>query len=351
MSCSILETHPKEPIRLNRSSSAAFGPKRTLTHAAHVAGRLVVCLLCAAVLAMLASCGGSGGSGGSAGGAAGGNGGQTRSVAPSGERVSGAAYTQPATVIVPPATAGGIDTSGVDEGWVCASATSAARLKFQVTCNDVTYNYDLPNDGTPTLFPINMGSGAYRFRVMQNTEGKNYVELDSVRADVALASDVAPFLIPNQLCYYDEDSACVAKARELTAASANQGEAVAAICTYVVDNTTYDTAKAKELATATGYIPDPDDTFASGTGICFDYASLATAMLRSMGLPTKLITGYVGAEQLYHAWIMVFVDGTWQTAAFSVSPNTWSRCDVTFASTGATQYVGKGDGYTDRYTY
>ena len=326
---------------MNRSSSAAFGPRRTLMHAARIAGYLAVCLLCAAVVAMLASCGGSADAAG---------GGQTRSAA-AGGRASGADYTQPSTVIVPPANAIGIDTSVVNEGWVCASAYSGARLKFQVTCDDVTYNYDLPNDGTPTLYPINMGSGAYRFRIMQNTEGKNYVELNGVHAYVELESDVAPFLIPSQFCNYDADSACVAKARELTAECTNQGEAVAAICTYVVNNTTYDTAKAKELSTATGYIPNPDDTFASHTGICFDYASLAAAMLRSMGLPTKLITGYVGSEQLYHAWIMVFVDGTWQTAAFSVSPNTWSRCDVTFASTGATQYVGKGDGYTDKYTY
>ena len=75
------------------------------------------------------------------------------------------------------------------------------------------------------------------------------------------------------------------------------------------------------------------------------------AMLRSMGIPAKVVTGYVGEENLYHAWIMVYIDGTWETAVFSVTPNTWSRCDVTFASTGATKYTGSGTSYTDRYTY
>lgn len=48
---------------------------------------------------------------------------------------------------------------------------------------------------------------------------------------------------------------------------------------------------------------------------------------------------------------MVYVDGTWQTAQFSVKPNTWSRCDVTFASAGAGSTIGDGTTYTDRYIY
>ena len=61
-----------------------------------------------------------------------------------------------------------LDVSCLDQGYVAVSAVSNMRLKFQVVHDDATYNYDLPNDGTPTLYPINMGSGQYRFRVMQN---------------------------------------------------------------------------------------------------------------------------------------------------------------------------------------
>ena len=82
-----------------------------------------------------------------------------------------------------------------------------------------------------------------------------------------------------------------------------------------------------------------------------DYASLSAARLRSMGIPTKLVTGYVGEDELYHAWIMVYIDGEWHSALFSVDRNTWSRCDVTFASAGSTKYTGDASAYTDRYTY
>lgn len=247
---------------------------------------------------------------------------------------------------------GSIDTSKVNEGVVMASATSASRLKFLVTCGDMSYNYDLPGDGTPITCPINMGNGSYTFAVMRNTGGSNYVETASTTADVQLVSEFAPFSQPNVFCDYDESSACVAKARELVAGAENQGDAVKAICNYVVSNVTYDTEKASQLSSATGYIPNPDATLASGKGICFDYASLGAAMLRSVGVPTKIVTGYVSPEDLYHAWILVYIDGSWSSAKFSVDRQTWSRVDLTFgADSSNVGLVGDGKTYTERYVY
>lgn len=270
---------------------------------------------------------------------------------PDGGEATGAAFAQPADVVEAIPSAGGIDTSNVSAGYVSASASSASRLKFQVINGDMTYNYDLPGDGTPIVCPINMGDGAYTFRVMQNTEGNNYVEIDSAGADVALANEFSPFLTPNIFCDYTAGSACVKKAREITKDSTNEGEAVRDVCTFVAGHVSYDNDKAAKLSTATGYVPSPDDTLATGTGICFDYAALSAAMLRSLGLPAKVVTGYVTKDQIYHAWIMVYVEGTWQSALFQVNPKTWSRCDVTFASSGSSAYVGDGSAYTDKYTY
>ena len=319
-------------------------------------GRIVpraLLVLCACAFILACGCGSSGDSSASAKPAdpepASGQAASADAAGASG--ATGADYTQPTEVAVPSPSGTGIDVSGVNEGWVAATASSSSRLKFQVVHGDETYNYDLPNDGTTTLFPVNMGDGSYLFRVMQNTEGNSYVELDSATAEAALASEFAPFLIPNQICSYDAGSDCVSKAREITASATNEGEVVAVVCTYVADNVDYDFGKADELSKATGYIPDPDETLATGEGICFDYASLSAAMLRSMGMPAKVMTGYVGDDQLYHSWIMVYADGTWQTASFSVSPKKWSRCDVTFASVGETSLTGSGDGYIDRYTY
>ncbi len=244
-----------------------------------------------------------------------------------------------------------IDTSAVNDGYVAVSATNSSRLKLQVSAGGQSANFDIPNNGESAVCPLSFGSGTYQFRVMQNTSGNNYVELYSTTANVQLTSEFAPFLCPNMYCDFSEGSACVTKARELVANAQNQGDAVQAICTYVVENVTYDEAKATKLKEATGYVPSPDSTLASGTGICFDYASLGAAMLRSQGIPTKIVTGYVSPDSIYHAWIMVYIDGTWKSAQFSVSQNEWSRVDLTFAASGSSANVGDGKSYTDRYTY
>ena len=41
-------------------------------------------------------------------------------------------------------------------------------------------------------------------------------------------------------------------------------------------------------------LPSVDETLKTKKGICFDYAALMTAMLRSQGIPTKLEIGYQG---------------------------------------------------------
>lgn len=244
-----------------------------------------------------------------------------------------------------------IDASQTSSGFVGACATSDAHLKFQITQGDHSANYDLPNDGTPIVCPLTFGNGTYTFRIMLNTQGNNYVELYSATADVSLESEFAPFIRPNVYCDFNEESACVEKARELVANATNEAEALEAICTWIVDTISYDDAKASQLKSATGYVPNPDETLASGTGVCFDYASLGAAMLRSQGIPTKIVTGYVSPGDIYHAWIMVYIDGTWKSAQFSVDSNTWSRIDLTFAASGGGENVGNGESYTDRFVY
>lgn len=244
-----------------------------------------------------------------------------------------------------------IDTSSTAKGFVAVKATSTSQLKFQILYNDQAQNYDLPKNGQPIICPLSFGDGAYTFRVMQNTSGNNYVELFSTQATVTLEDEFAPFLVPNVFCNYSESSSCVAKARELVSSAQTQGEAVQAICSYITENISYDDNKAQELKNASGYIPNPDETLQSGSGICFDYASLGAAMLRSQGIPTKIVTGYVSPNNIYHAWIMVYIDGSWKNAHFSVDKNTWSRVDLTFAASSNSATVGDGKNYTDRYIY
>ena len=276
---------------------------------------------------------------------------------------SGAPFERPELLLSPfdasdlqgDVAGGGVDVSSLAQGYVGASATSESKLKFQVTKGDGGYNYDLPSDGTPIICPLNMGDGEYTFRIMQNTSGDRYVELGvPVTASVQLENDFVPFERPNLFCNYNASSAVVKKANELSDGAKNEGEVLKNIYSWITDNITYDKEKAEAVNSGTisnGYIPNPDLTLATGKGICFDYASLAAAMLRSQGIPCKIITGEVSPDNIYHAWNLVYLDGSWKSAQISVNPDTWTRIDLTFAASGATDYIGDGTSYTDKYTY
>ena len=244
-----------------------------------------------------------------------------------------------------------LDLSAVKEGYVAVSATSKSRLKFQVICGDVTYNYDMASDGTPSIFPLQSGSGAYRFRVMENVSESRYAELYSAGCDVMLENDFAPFLRTNDYVPYDKNAKCVTKAKEISSGAADAVGVVAGVYEFVCATVTYDREKASTVQA--GYLPEPDETMKTGKGICFDYASLAAAMLRSQGIPTKMVFGYVSPNDLYHAWNMFYTEETgWVTVGFQVSAGDWNRLDLTFSAGGADgAFIGDGNNYTDLYFY
>lgn len=274
-------------------------------------------------------------------------------------QTSGAAFERPELALSPfdeTAAAGNngvlFDTSHLSEGYVAVLATSSVRLKFQVSSNGVDYYYDLPSDGTPISCPLTAGSGSYTFTAWENTTGQRYAELDSVTdVEVSLADEFQPFIRPSIYCDYDASSKSTKLANDLTADAQNEGDVLRSIYDWIVDDIAYNEGKAAQLADATGYLPSPDATIDEGSGICFDYASLAAAMLRSQGIPCKIITGYVSPDDIYHAWNMVYIDGTWVDARIDVKQNTWTRIDTTFAAGSGSAYVGDGTTYTEQFTY
>lgn len=244
-----------------------------------------------------------------------------------------------------------IDFSHVEDGYIGAAAENENRLKLQVIRGEMSYNYDLPGTGEPIIVPVNMDAGSYTVRIMQNTTADRYIELFSASTDIALANELAPFVRPNVFCNYSQQSACVQLANELCAGAESDSAAFDAVYDYITNNISYDYNKASQLASVTGYVPDPDETLSTGSGICFDYASLAAAMLRSQGIPTKILTGYVSPDNVYHAWDMIYIDGSWSSLHISAQPGQWARADMTFAANGASDVIGDASAYADRYTY
>jgi len=244
-----------------------------------------------------------------------------------------------------------IDMSAVSSGYVAVSAYSNNRLKFQVLKDDITYTYDIHSDGTPSILPLQSGSGIYQVRILENVQDTKYAMLYSCEIQVEVDDEFQPYLRPNDYASYREDSECIRKAEELAAPCESALDVVTAIYDYITSNIVYDQEKAATVQS--GYLPVPDETLATGKGICFDYASLAAAMLRSQGIPAKVIFGYVSPGDLYHAWNMFYTEQTgWVTVDYHVSGKEWNRLDLTFAANGAdSTFIGDGSNYSDLYYY
>ena len=244
-----------------------------------------------------------------------------------------------------------IDLSEVSKGYVGVSVKSDKRIKLQVLKGDSTYNYDVSSNGTPSIFPLQCGDGTYTFRVMENLEDTKYVCIYYVEKNVELKDKFQPFLRPNDYVNYNKKSDCVKKANELAAKEEDALGVVTSIFNYICKTVKYDFDKAANIQS--GYLPDPDETMNTGKGICLDYAALAAAMMRSQGIPTKMVYGYVSPNDVYHAWNMFYTKETgWVAVKFEVKGKKWTRLDITFSDNGTdSTYIGNGENYADVYYY
>ena len=249
-----------------------------------------------------------------------------------------------------------IDASNLSEGYLIVKYTGgkSVRIKGQITkSGGTTYTYDLNNAGTTETFPLTEGDGTYAVKVFENTSGTKYAQAYSTSVKMTLRNDFLPFLYSNQYVNYTADSATAAQAAELCQDASGDLDKVGRVFDFVVDHFTYDYDKASTVSS--GYLPVVDDILAAKKGICFDYAAVMTAMLRSQNIPCKLVVGYAGT--VYHAWIDVYVEGTgWIAGAIQFDGKDWTLMDPTFTSTGKRsnsimKYVTDESNYSQKYAY
>lgn len=240
-----------------------------------------------------------------------------------------------------------IDYSNVNDGYFQVKTVSDDHrgLIVLVVKDDQQYRYDINDDYIYETFPINMGSGEYKVKVGENIEDNRYAIILTVSFSVTLVDDVIPFLYPNQVIDFDIDSNAVSLSFGLTEDAKSQLERVYVIYHYIIDNIDYDFGKL-EAARSSYILPIIDETLASKKGICFDYASLMSAMLRVQQIPTKVITGYV--DDGYHSWVEVYIDGEgWINPQIYFNSQEWKLIDPTY---GAAKYNYKGT-YEEVYEY
>lgn len=245
-----------------------------------------------------------------------------------------------------------IDVSNDSEGYIMVSYSGQnQKVKLQIAGPDsITYTYDLA--GGYETFPLSAGSGSYTITVFENLYDNQYSTCLSQTVDVTISNEFGAFLYPNQYVMFTSDSLAVQKGAELAQSANSDLDVVSSVYNYVIANITYDYDLANNLES--GYIPDPDNTLTTGTGICLDYASLMACMLRSQGIPTQLEVGYAG--DVYHAWISTYItDIGWVNGIIQFDGTNWELMDPTFAANSSEdslkKFIGDASNYVTKYIY
>ena len=100
--------------------------------------------------------------------------------------------------------------------------------------------------------------------------------------------------------------AIIEKAEEITAGLNGDREKAKAIYEFVAKHVAYDVQKADD--DIFNISDSAVSTLETGVGICQDYAFLATALLRAIGMESHYVEGYAGER---HAWVETKIDGEW----------------------------------------
>ncbi|WP_010276923.1 transglutaminase-like domain-containing protein [Paenibacillus senegalensis] len=182
------------------------------------------------------------------------------------------------------------------------------KTKLLIQKGDEKRFYDLQFDQASEVFPLQLGNGDYQISVLENVTDNQYrfVLRDSYTLNLDDPTQV--YLGSIQNVNWDDSMPFVVAARELTKHATTDMEKISILYQFIIENIEYDEVKAANPPA--NYLPKLTEIYEQGTGICYDYASLFAGMLRSIGIPTKLVMGDSAFVKQYHAWNEVYLQET-----------------------------------------
>ena len=193
-----------------------------------------------------------------------------------------------------------VDAANINEGYFLAAIQKKTnkKLKLRVVKGKESLTYDLDSAGDYEVFPLQFGDGYYDIALYRNISGKEYATAGRLDVNVVLSEPEVCFLYPNQYVNYSAETEAVAKAEELCG-TLGENEAYEEICKYMGKSFVYDYVKA--ITVKPGMLPDINESFEKKMGVCQDLSAIMCCMLRTQGVPARLVIGY--ADNNYHAWV------------------------------------------------
>jgi len=221
------------------------------------------------------------------------------------------------------------------DGYIRVSgSTDNNKIKLLVSGGDKQVWYDVKlNNGEFDEEIWFDKQGKYTIKVMVYEYGRKYSYGPGFTVENTEESD--EYLIPAKHIE-SNDAVIIDTAREITKACSSDLEKARAIYDWVTDNIRFDYDKLeKHKRGQYGNKYGALNTIKTRKGVCYDYATLAAALSRSLGLSAKVVEGDLNKGPLkgLHAWNEIYLE-EWDS---------WISFDTTLGATTGECYFNFGN--------
>ena len=210
-----------------------------------------------------------------------------------------------------------IDYSHMDQGYVMVRAQKCnTKMKLTVEHGSDWLQYSMNNEEKYETIPLQYGSGEYTFTLWlaDKADSNRYGKIGTITLKCSIPDENSCFLYPNQYVNYSADSPVIEKARELCRDLNNPADIAKAICSYIQDVFCYDFVKS--VTADEEQLPDIETAWKEKAGIEQDLSAVTCAMLRSQGVPAKLVIGTAEdsdnatiSRQHSTSWVEIIIGG------------------------------------------
>ena len=198
-----------------------------------------------------------------------------------------------------------IDADHVNDGCFTIASDGLQKEGIRLSVQkegDMEYFYKLIKD--VDVIPLQEGNGTYTITLYKNRYDDFYDPLDTISLYVWMEDENEVFLHPNQYVDYDEETNFEEILSRIEGLTTDE-EIYDKICEYMSLRFLYDEIKREKVKP--GMLPDVDRCLNEKMGVCQDLSAALAAVLRTCGIPSKLVIGYAGRN--YHAWNETLING------------------------------------------
>ncbi len=231
-----------------------------------------------------------------------------------------------------------LDTKGYD---IKVSMCSNKKNEYG---NLASWKYQTNNKGKCTIkAALTYGNAEYTINVISTMKNDSTgVERISKKATLTInltnVSSTGAFLLNGGEVEFNTSMSFIKKANEIASTCKDDFEKVSKIYDWLTQYIKYQVV---EDTVVGQYKCDLNKIYNRKTGVCYDYAVVLAAMLRSQGIPCKVVFGKYAnsAAGLGHAWNEVYIakSGSITTNELSITGNKWCTLDPTLSNVNSSQ--------------